>query len=167
MKRRTFISTLAALAATPALPAASLAAPGPVAAQHFALAKLLARAHNHCTRDMLARHLKVSPEMATKVQALLLERGVITPPVAGVSMAINPMNTNCIPNEALKPTNVVQKAADVRARVKDLMERHAERMQQVSDIAEEPSDVQSSASDAAEADAALETPPEPSKHTKS
>ena len=141
MKRRTFLSTLAAAAATPALPAVTLAAPSTAATQHFALAKLLARAHNHCTRDMLARHLKVSPEMAREVQHLLLQRGVITPPVAGVSMATNPMNTNCIPNEALKPTNIAQKAADVRAKVKELMEKHAQRMQEAKEAAQDmPSD---------------------------
>lgn len=63
---------------------------------------------------MLERHLKVTPDMARQVRGLLLDRGVITAPINGVSMAVNPTNTNCVPAQALKPTNLVQKAKEMR-----------------------------------------------------
>lgn len=112
MKRRTFTFGLGALAVAPALPVA--ATPTATAAQHFTLAKLLARSHNHCSAAMLQRHLKVSPEMARQVRRMLLDRGVITAPVNGVSMAVSPTNTNCVPTQALKPTNLVQQFKKLR-----------------------------------------------------
>ena len=125
MKRRSFTLGLAALAAAPAVPMGAIAAPAPaITAQQFGLAKLLARAHNHCSTDMLARHMKLTPDMAKSVQSLLLERGVITPPIAGVSMATNPMNTNCVPIEALKPTNLGQATLDIRAKVQKIKEKY-------------------------------------------
>ena len=124
MKRRTFTLGLTALTAAPAVPLGAAAAPGTTtAAQHFTLAKLLARAHNHCTPDMLARHLKVSKDMAQTVHNMLINRGIITPPVAGASMAVNPLNTNCIPNEAMTTTNYLQKAAQLRARLEETADR--------------------------------------------
>ena len=118
MKRRTFLTALATLTAAPALPAGAL---NP-AAKHLPVATLLARSHNHCTPDMLRRHLKVSAEMANQVQALLYSRGIITAPVGGVSMATAPTNTHCIPKQALKPSNLIRKAADFRQRLRDLFE---------------------------------------------
>lgn len=122
MKRRSFTFGLAALAAAPTLPlaTASSAAPG-ITAQQFSLAKLLARAHNHCTPEMLARHMKLTPDAARNVQAVLLRNGVITPPVAGVSMATNPMNTNCVPKEALKPTNIAKSVTETRNRLREIL----------------------------------------------
>ena len=114
MKRRTFTFGLGALAAAPAVPFAATATTGQTAAQHFHVARILARAHNHCSAAMLERHLKVTPDMARQVRTLLLDRGVITAPVNGVSMAVNPTNTNCVPAQALKPTNLVQKAKEMR-----------------------------------------------------
>ena len=126
MKRRAFTFGLAALAATPAVPFSAAVTPGTSADQHFSLAKLLARAHNHCSPAMLQRHLKVSPEMAREVVSLLLQRGVITPPVAGVSMATNPMNTNCVPKEALKPSNLNTAVNEVRERVQKILKARKE-----------------------------------------
>jgi hypothetical protein len=124
MKRRSFTFGLAAATAAPAVPLSVSIAPATTgAAQHFTLAKLLARTHNHCTPDMLARHLKVSKDMAQSVQNLLVNRGVITPPVAGASMAVNPLNTHCITNEAMKTTNYLQKAAQLRARLEEVADR--------------------------------------------
>ena len=114
MKRRTFTFGLGALAAAPTMPFAATAVTGQTAAQHFHVARILARAHNHCTAAMLERHLKVTPDMARQVRTLLLDRGVITAPVNGVSMAVNPTNTNCVPAQALKPSNLVQKAKEMR-----------------------------------------------------
>ena len=117
MNRRFFLSTLSALLAAPALPAMA----APIAQRHMITATIIARSHNRCTTDMLMRHLKVPRDMANRIQTQLLRQGVITPPVAGVSLATNPTNTHCIPNEAMQPNNLLQKAA----RLKDKLERLA------------------------------------------
>lgn len=117
MNRRFFLSALSAIAAAPALPAMAV----PVSSKQMVTAKIIARAHNRCTPGMLARHLKVSPEVAGRVQAQLLRQGVITAPVSGVSLATNPTNTGCIPNEAMKPNNLLQKAAQLREKLNDIM----------------------------------------------
>ena len=83
-------------------------------------ATIIARSHNRCTVDMLMRHLNVSTDMATRIQTQLLRQGVITSPVAGVSLATNPTNTHCIPNEAMKPNNLLQKAARLKQRIERL-----------------------------------------------
>lgn len=113
MNRRFFIGTMSALVASPTLPAMA----APIAPHHMVTAKIIARSHNRCTTDMLIRHLRVAPDIAARIQAQLLRQGVITPPLAGVSMATNPTNTACITNEALKPTNLLQKAAQLRDRL--------------------------------------------------
>lgn len=117
MKRRTFLSTLAALPAAPAL--GSLPSE---AAKHLPRASLLARSHNHCTLDMLQRHLKLSPDMAAQVHDLLLHRNIITRPINGISMATAPTNTHCVPKQALKPSNLIRRATDLRSRLRDLLE---------------------------------------------
>ena len=89
MNRCIFLSTLSALIAAPALPAVA----APIAPQHMITAKIIARSHNRCTAEMLVRHLRVPADMAAHIQAQLLRQGVITPPVAGISMATNPSNT--------------------------------------------------------------------------
>lgn len=119
MKRRTFLTALATLTATPALPAGALS---PAAAKHLPLASLLARSHNHCTRDMLQRNLKLSPDMAAQVHDLLLNRGIITRPINGISMATAPTNTHCVPKQALKPSNLIRKATDLRSRLRELLQ---------------------------------------------
>ena len=158
MKRRTFTFGLGAALAAPAMPAAALSRAIPAAAtQHFAVAKLIARAHNRCSVDMLMRNLRVDATTARDIHALLLQKGVITPPVSGVSMATNPLNTNCIPNEAIKPTNIRQSAAEVRARVTQLKEKWAKLAdeRQRAETAEPPP----SQEDAPEDDPAAETAP--------
>lgn len=119
MKRRTFLTALATLTAAPALPASALS---PAAVKHLPLASLLARSHNHCTRDMLQRHLKIPPDMAAQVHDLLLRQNIITRPVNGISMATAPTNTHCVPKQALKPSNLIRRANDLRSRLRDLLE---------------------------------------------
>lgn len=121
MNRRIFLSTLSALMAAPALPAMA----APIAPQHMITAKIIARSHNRCTTDMLVRHLRVPTDMAARIQAQLLRQGIITPPVAGVSMATNPTNTACITNEAVKPTNLLQKAAQMREKLAEWTDDHS------------------------------------------
>ncbi len=120
MKRRTFLTALATLTASPALPAGALS--NPAAAKHLPLATLLARSHNHCTTDMLARHLRVPPDMAAQVHALLLNKNIITQPINGISMATAPTNTHCVPKQALKPSNLIRRANDLRSRLRDLLQ---------------------------------------------
>ena len=110
MNRRFFLSTLGALLAAPALP--TMAAP--IAPRHLRTATIIARSHNRCTTDMLMRHLNVPLDMATSIQTQLLRQGVITSPLAGVSLATSPTNTHCIPNEAMQPNNLLQKAARLK-----------------------------------------------------
>ncbi|WP_299417582.1 hypothetical protein [uncultured Sulfitobacter sp.] len=116
MNRRFFLSALSALAAAPALPAVA----APILPRHMITAKIIARSHNRCTIDMLKRHLAVPTDMAARIQAQLLHQGVIAPPVSGVSLAIDPTNTGCIPNEAMKPNNLLQKAAQLREKLAQL-----------------------------------------------
>ena len=66
------------------------------------------------------RHLKITPEVAGSIQAQLVRQGVITAPLSGVSLATNPTNSHCITNEALKPNNLLQKAARLRGRLAEL-----------------------------------------------
>ena len=120
MIRRTFLTALATLTAAPALPAGALS--NPAAAKHLPLATLLARSHNHCTTDMLQRHLKIPADMAAQVHDLLLHRNIITQPVNGISMATAPTNTHCVPKQALKPSNFIRKAKDLRSRLRDLLQ---------------------------------------------
>lgn len=121
MKRRTFLTALATLTAAPALPASALSP----ATKHLPLATLLARSHNHCTRDMLQRHLKIPADMAAQVHDLLLHQNIITRPVGGISMATAPTNTHCVPKQALKPSNLIRKATDLRSRLRELLKEDA------------------------------------------
>jgi hypothetical protein len=122
MNRRQFTLGLGAVAASPAVPVASVLKPAVVSAaasKHFFLAKLLARAHNNCSNAMLMRHLKVDTHMAAEVEQLLLDKNVITlPNIKGFSKAINPMNVNCVPMEGLKAPNIVNAASDAAEKVK-------------------------------------------------
>ena len=92
----------------------------PAAPHHLKVASIIARAHNRCTPEMLVRHLKVTPEVAGSIQAQLVRQGVITAPMSGVSLATNPSNSHCITNEALKPNNILQKAARLREKLAEL-----------------------------------------------
>ena len=116
MNGRFFLSALSAAAAAPALPAIAM----PAAPHHLKVASIIARAHNRCTPEMLVRHLKVTPEVAGNIQAQLVRQGVITAPVSGVSLATNPGNSHCITNEALKPNNILHKAARLREKLAEL-----------------------------------------------
>ena len=119
--------SLAALAAAPGMPSALPAAPTSAAMSRFAAAKLIARVHNACSPNMLRHLLQVDASIAAELNAMLSDRGVITAAGSnGMSMAVNPMNTNCLPTEALKPTNMVQSVADVREKLAKLKESYAD-----------------------------------------
>lgn len=122
MNRRTFTASLAALFAAPAVPlTVSPAVASSGAASHFATAKLLARAHNRCSPAMLQRLLRVDEAVALELNAMLFNKGVISSAgVHGTAMAINPLNTHCITNEAMRASNIAQKLADAKAQMRKL-----------------------------------------------
>ncbi len=119
MNRREFTFRMAAVAATPALPVPALAAnfePSKRATQVYRWAEVISRSHNKCSPEMLQRLLKIDGTVANELQRMLLDKGVITNAVNGISMATKPLNTNCVPKQALKPTNInqsIRKAVDV------------------------------------------------------
>ena len=123
MKRRTFISTLAALAASPALPATTLAAPSTHLTQHFAKAKLLARCHDRASPEMFARLMKLDQDTAKGVYAMLKDKNVIASGIDGVTRALNPLNTQCVPNEALKARDFAKISSDVSKRLRDMAKK--------------------------------------------
>lgn len=122
MNRRSFTASLAALFAAPALPAVASLAPATAVTQttatQYATAKLLVRAHNSCSPAMLQRLMRVESAIARELNALLFDRGVISAAGAqGSSIALNPLNTNCIPNEAMRASNFAQKMQNAKARL--------------------------------------------------
>ena len=151
MKRRTFISTLAALAATPALPATAAAAPATQITQHFAKAKLLARCHDRASPEMFARLMKLDQTTAKGVYTMLKDRNVIASGLDGISRAINPLNTHCVPNEALKARDFAKITSDVSTRLREMAKK---RMQELNDP--EPEE----AANAIENTTSESTPPE-------
>lgn len=123
MNRREFTTSLGAIAAAPALPAFAIAQnTTQIAAAHFANAKLIARAHNACSPQMLSRLLRLDNSTAHSLQSMLFEKGVVTH-ANGLAMATNPLNTNCIPIEALKPKNLARSVVDARAKSSRLREK--------------------------------------------
>ena len=97
MNRRQFTLTLATLPATSALPNGLTAAVAPktvaAPAGTYAWAQLIARAQNRCSPAMLARQLRLSPEVAQQLFAEMLRDGVLRPPTAaGVAQATQPIN---------------------------------------------------------------------------
>ncbi len=124
MNRRSFTASLAALFAAPALPGVASLAPSAVsqsAVSHYETAKLLARAHNRCSPEMLQRLLRVDAAIARKLNAMLLKRGVISSAGArGALIAVEPLNTHCITNEAMRASNIAQKLRDAKAQLDKL-----------------------------------------------
>ncbi len=96
MKRRTFLTNLAATAALPMIPVKALAGMAPTAAaasmdQPYLWASFITRVHNNASPAMLQRLLKLDPSVATRVYSELVKNNVVTPPNAyGISRAVNP-----------------------------------------------------------------------------
>ena len=122
MKRRTFISTLTALIAAPALPAGA-AAPSSAITQHFARAKLLARCHDRASPEMFARLMKLDQNTAQGVYAMLKDRAVIERGADGITRALNPLNTNCVPNEARKAREFAKISSDISRKLREMAQR--------------------------------------------
>lgn len=130
MNRREFTFGLGAVAAAPVVPVAALGNPiviSNAAMGHFKLAKLIARAHDKCSNAMLMRHLKVDAQMAAEVEQLLLSKNVITEPnLQGFSRAINPMNLNCVPKEALHSPKITSTISETGKKLKKLVNEQVE-----------------------------------------
>lgn len=100
MNRREFTASLAALAATPALPISAIApaAATPIAAippGTYAWAQLIARAQNRCSPAMLARHLHLDDRTAKHLFETMLRDGVLrTPGAVGIARAAKPIDTS-------------------------------------------------------------------------
>ena len=99
MNRRDFTASLAALAATPAIPFAhaipAAAATPAVPAGAYAWAQLIARAQDKCSPAMLARHLNLSADVAMTLFNDMLRDGVLRAPgITGVARATAPISTS-------------------------------------------------------------------------
>lgn len=106
MNRREFTTSLAAIAATPALPlsvgAATAAQPAIVPAGTYAWAQLIARAQNRCSPAMLARQLRLTEGAAEKLFSEMIRDGVLrTPGSAGVAQAARPINATGKPAQSV------------------------------------------------------------------
>jgi hypothetical protein len=119
MNRRQFTQSLAALAATPALPAqlASAATTVPAATasmgQPYLWAAFISRIHDKSSVQMLKRHLSLTDETATQVYKSLINDGVISAPNAqGVSHAMNPFKRNFATSMASNPQSAFKQKVE-------------------------------------------------------
>lgn len=117
MNRREFTKSLAAAATLPLMPLPAMAKPvAAVAPRSIDLmwGAAIARAQNSGNVDMLAKSLKVTPQVAQAVQSHLLKTNVIT-------MGASPGAT-----VAVKPTfagrSVITKMADTMDRVEEILD---------------------------------------------
>ena len=120
MKRRTFTLGLGALFAAPLMPAPAVAAVPTAVTEKFAAAKLLARCHDRASPEMLGRLMRVDGETARGLFKLLQDRGVLQNGLDGVARAANPLNTHCVPNEAIRARNLAQQVAQTREKVRNI-----------------------------------------------
>jgi hypothetical protein len=134
MKRRTFLSTLTAALAAPALPLPA-AAPATHITQHFAKAKLLARCHDRASPEMFARLMQLDSQTAQGVFDLLKDRSVISKGLDGIMRAMNPLNTHCVPNEAIRARGFAQMSSDMGTRLKEMAKKR------LNDVTEQPEPV--------------------------
>ena len=128
MKRGTFLASISALFATPAMPVAATAVPASVT-QHFATAKLLARCHDRASPEMFARLMKLDTDTAKGVFNLLQDKGVIGNGIDGITRAMNPLNTHCVPNEAVRARDMAQMSSDIARKLREMAKRRLEKMQ--------------------------------------
>jgi hypothetical protein len=148
MNRRTFTASIAALFAAPAMPMASVAMPTAVSAtitQHFARAKLLARCHDRASPEMFMRLMKLDGETANGLFNLLKDKNVIGHGVDGIARAINPLNTHCVPNEAVKARDLAKMTTDIAKRVREMAKRRIEAVEK--ELPEDVVEVEVDASD--------------------
>ncbi|MDG1470754.1 MAG: hypothetical protein P8Q26_04235 [Ascidiaceihabitans sp.] len=107
--------------------------------QHFAKAKLLARCHDRASPEMFMRLMKLDGDTARGGFNLLQDKGVIGNGIDGITRAINPLNTHCVPNEAVRATDLAKMASDIAKRVRDMAKRRLEAVEkELADDAPEP-----------------------------
>ncbi len=144
ISRRFFTVGLGGLAAAPAIPLGAAAQVAPTAAMtnHLQVAKIIARAHNRCSKDFLMRHLRVDASVAGQVERLLLERGIITLPGAnGVARAVNPIQPKL-------PQSVTSTVKDAPKSFSDRMEKRLEKVKRLAaDESNDPEDHEDQAED--------------------
>lgn len=126
MKRRTFTLGLGALFAAPAMPAAAIgASPAAPLTAHMTRAKLLARCHGSASPAMLGRLMKLDGATAQGVFEMLQDQGVIARGLDGIARAVTPLNTHCIPTEAVRARDIAQQSTDARSRLKKVWDHLA------------------------------------------
>ncbi|MGJ8616996.1 MAG: hypothetical protein ACSHWS_09145 [Sulfitobacter sp.] len=100
MNRREFNTSLAALGALPTLPVVApvAATTAPVVpAGIYAWARLIARAQNECSAEFLARHLRLSPDVAAEVFRTMIADGILkTPGATSIVQVAKPIDATGI-----------------------------------------------------------------------
>lgn len=99
MNRRQFTASLGALSGAAVLPVPTLAVPAPplaaVPTATYSWAKLIVRAQARADPAMLARHLKLTPDVAQNLFQTLIRDGVLRAPAAtGVARASQPIQAS-------------------------------------------------------------------------
>lgn len=64
--------------------------------------------------------MRVDGETARCLFQLLQDRGVLQNGLDGVARAANPLNTHCVPNEAIRARDLAQQVAQTREKVRDI-----------------------------------------------
>ena len=129
MKRRTFLTNLAATAALPFVPMKALAAAAPTAAtasmeQPYLWASFITRVHNNASPAMLQRLLKLDEGMANRVYSELIKNNVVTSPNAyGISRAVNPFPQPGMAHMQGQAASQTVKTSDKPVELKDISEK--------------------------------------------
>tara|TARA_R110002094_G_scaffold60570_4_gene71218 strand:- start:639 stop:1142 length:504 start_codon:yes stop_codon:yes gene_type:complete len=124
MNRREFTTSMAALAAAPALPlpAAAPRTAAQIPTGTYAWGQLIARAQNTCNPAMLARHLRLDADVAHALFDTMLRDGVLrAPDIAGLARAAQPLDPT---GTGLRPGGLLRrKAKTLIADIQDREER--------------------------------------------
>ncbi|MEP3785399.1 hypothetical protein [Ascidiaceihabitans sp.] len=138
MKRRTFLTTLTALAAAPALPTAAASS---VSAKHLATAKLLARCHDRASPEMLKRLMQLDTQTATNIYQALQNQNIVTSGLDGIARATNPLNSHCITNEATAARRLLESSFDLKNRLQRFAKRKWDEIEAETDEGTPPEQV--------------------------
>jgi hypothetical protein len=116
MNRRQFTASLGAISGAAALPLSAApavtSALSPVPAATYSWAQLIVRAQAKTDPAMLARHLKLSPDVAHNLFQTLIRDGILrAPTTAGIAQASKPIQASGQSLRAHRPTLHQIKAA--------------------------------------------------------
>lgn len=120
MKRRTFLTTLTAIVASPALPTAAAST---VSAKHLATAKMLARCHDRASPEMLKRLMQLDTQTATNIYQALQNQNIVATGLDGIARAASPLNTHCVTNEATAARRLLESSFDLKNRLQRFAKR--------------------------------------------